>query len=262
MLNRMHPTALSYQAEADALLDVLDRTPPDVVTGCIGWSAHDLLAHLVAGGVEMSTLASAVRDGDLAPATRGFVEREAPFVALEDGLLRELMAASGTLSGVLNDVHAHNPLMTVPFTGWDMTATMLNTHTRSELALHRWDLVGDDEESRRLLAQPDLTAHAVSALNAFEVLHEAPRQRARRAGVDAEPGFEFCLRSEGQPDVVLTVGPTGVGFRLGGETPPGWILPEDARLLVLWGRLPGVSRRGRVVSTGDRLRIAQRLLFA
>jgi hypothetical protein len=45
----------------------------------------------------------------------------------------------------------------VVFTGTELTAEQLMTHARSEAAIHRWDLVGDDDVSDELLAQPELT---------------------------------------------------------------------------------------------------------
>jgi hypothetical protein len=63
----------------------------------------------------------------------------------------------------------------VPFTGWAMSVDQLRTHARSELVLHRWDLVGDDKWSTQLLAQPDLLAHGRAALAAMPTLKEARR---------------------------------------------------------------------------------------
>ena len=43
------------------------------------------------------------------------------------------------------------PDAVVPWTGREMVVATFITHTRSELALHRWDLVGDDDVSAVLL---------------------------------------------------------------------------------------------------------------
>jgi hypothetical protein len=56
------------------------------------------------------------------------------------------------------------PDVTVPFTGWDMTAAEMVMHGRSELSLHRWDLIGSDQTSMQLLAQPELFAHGTKVL--------------------------------------------------------------------------------------------------
>ena len=42
--------------ELAAFNDALDRTAPDAPTRCERWSAHDLLAHMVAGTEEMARL--------------------------------------------------------------------------------------------------------------------------------------------------------------------------------------------------------------
>jgi hypothetical protein len=52
----------------------------------------------------------------------------------------------------------------VPWAGREVPIPFFVTHVRSEAAIHRWDLVGDDATSAALLAQPELTAHAVTAL--------------------------------------------------------------------------------------------------
>jgi len=80
----MSESTLSYTAEADAFRDALDRSRPNAVTACAGWTAHELLAHLVASGLEMATVASSALNGDPTPPTRGFTEREAPFLVLDD----------------------------------------------------------------------------------------------------------------------------------------------------------------------------------
>lgn len=49
-----------------------------------------------------------------------------------------------------------------PWSGRQMPIAAFLTHARSEYALHRWDLVGDDDIGSDLLAQPELTDHANS----------------------------------------------------------------------------------------------------
>jgi len=60
------------------------------------------------------------------------------------------------------------------FTGRSFTVAQLSTYSRSEAALHRWDVAGDDDLSDRLLTQAELTRHAVDVLNSLPSLHEAP----------------------------------------------------------------------------------------
>ena len=159
--------------EITAFLTALDVTEPNAPTRCTDWTAHDLLAHLVAGTEEMARLIGLAADGAPPSPTRGFTEREAPWRAVPDAELRaEFLEIGATYLASLDllpsDVH-------VPFTGWDMTADELRMHGRSELALHRWDLVGDDDTSAGLLAQPQLIAHAHKVLANMPTLAEARR---------------------------------------------------------------------------------------
>lgn len=64
------------------------------------------------------------------------------------------------------------------------------THMRSEDALHRWDLVGDDDLSTELLAQPDLLEHAVSFIG------RPLCERGRRRGAADQP-MSARIRSTG-----------------------------------------------------------------
>jgi hypothetical protein len=59
-----------------------------------------------------------------------------------------------------------------------LTVTQFVTHHRSEAAIHRWDITGSDDLSDELLAQPELTRHAVSVLNSMPILNKYARTRA------------------------------------------------------------------------------------
>jgi uncharacterized protein (TIGR03083 family) len=156
---------------------VLPAIDPSAPTRCPGWTAHDLLAHVVAGGEEMGRLVSSALAGQPVPATRAFAEREAPLRALPDAALRSRLTDGGLgLLMALDELHGRDPAATVAFTGAELTATQLMTHVRSELALHRWDLVGDDDVSRALLAQPDLLAHGRWVVRNMPSLDEARRR--------------------------------------------------------------------------------------
>ncbi|HEY1827527.1 MAG TPA: maleylpyruvate isomerase N-terminal domain-containing protein [Acidimicrobiales bacterium] len=161
-------TGLPASRELEAFLRALSSVGPDAPTACDGWSAHELVAHLAAGSKEMARLVDARLalgpGADLGP-TREFEEREAPFRAMTDGRLRRQFVVEGLAltRGVLR-LRRLNPRATVAFTGWPMTADDLIRHGRSELILHRWDLVGSDDVSRCLLDDPALAAHAEEAL--------------------------------------------------------------------------------------------------
>ena len=108
-------------------------------------------------------------------------------------------------------------------------------HGRSEAALHRWDLAGDDETSEELLRQPELTVHAVGVLNTMlEASQESVTVRTTAAAI-TELRANFA--APGHMDVVLVV--DGAGARLELDEP--WArcsasAEPATRLLALWGR--------------------------
>jgi uncharacterized protein (TIGR03083 family) len=159
--------------ELDAFLTTLERTSPDAPTRCPGWTAHDLLAHLVAGTEEMLRLTTLAGRGETSERTRPFSVREAPWRRVADRELRVVFLEVG--ARLMAELDALPTGTRVPFTGWAMTAEELRTHGRSELAIHRWDLVGDDEVSQRLLGQRDLLKHGRMTLARMPTLPEARR---------------------------------------------------------------------------------------
>ncbi|WP_160291795.1 maleylpyruvate isomerase N-terminal domain-containing protein, partial [Acidithrix ferrooxidans] len=154
--------SISFQREANAFFAALERTSPDAITACSGWTAHEIVAHLAAAGLEVALNLEAYGEGRPVPPTRSFEEREAPFREMNDHLLRvELPKSIARMSSALDAVLANEPDAVVPWTGRQMVVKTFLTHLRSEFAIHRFDLIGDDEISKELLAQPDLTNHAV-----------------------------------------------------------------------------------------------------
>lgn len=222
--------------EATALLRTLESTPPDHPTACPGWTAHELVAHLAAGAAEMAVLTEASCAGTHERPTRGFDEREAPFVALADDELRDrLFVEALRLNAAIDAMRVAGPSCTVAFSGRQLTAADLDLHGRSEAALHRWDLVGSDQVSTDLLAQPELTRHAVTVLN--EMLDgsgESPRARAADRGVT---DLRAAIAAPGQPDVVLVVDEEGARLELHDPVATPALRTDAAtRLLALWGR--------------------------
>lgn len=170
------PSPSQPSAEFVAFLTAVRDLPPQAPTACPGWTVHDLLAHVVAGAQEIARLVEEAVAGGPVSGTRAFEEREAPLRAVADPELRNLLFTEGArLQSGLEALHAADPSRTVPFTGWAMTVDQVRTHLRSELALHRWDLVGDDDAGRALLAQPDLFAHALDVRRHMLALAEVAR---------------------------------------------------------------------------------------
>ena len=225
-----------FAVEAGAFLEALEFTPPDALTGCGQWRAHEVVAHLGAGAVEIARHLEGYAEGRPVPTTRGFEEREAPYRAVEDGELRaELPRCIERVAAALDAVLGAEPDAVVPWTGRQMVVGSFVTHLRSELALHRFDLVGDDEIGRTLLGQPELTDHAVSVLG---------RALVARGATAAPAGFAAVIAAPGASDVAVVV--DGDGPRLEGSDArlePSVVGDPAARLLLLWGRQPADPRR-------------------
>lgn len=225
-----------FAVEARAFLDALDATDPAALCACEGWTAHEVVAHLAAAGTEVALNLEAYAGGRPVPATRPFEEREAPYRGMDDRRLRaELVGSIERVGSCLDAVLAADPDAVVPWTGRQMVVASFVTHLASEFALHRWDLVGDDETSERLLADPNLTEHAVAVLGKALV--------ARSVSV-APVGFSAVLAAAGARDVAVVVdneGPRLVTSE--GAVKPAIIGDRGARLLLLWGRRPGDPRR-------------------
>jgi uncharacterized protein (TIGR03083 family) len=223
--------------EVGELLVTLLATPASRVTACRGWTAHELVAHLAAGAAEEAELIEAHLRGDPERPTRGFEERELPFRALPDAQLRDRLVEEAARLTVALDRLAGEPARGgVLFTGRAMTAADFAMHSRSECALHRWDLVGRDDVGWAMLSQPELTTHALGVLASMWALPEAPVNRLAHLG-DPEP-IRTLLRSTGHDDVVVTVRDGTVAIRqVPIDTRPASIeLDAAARLLLLWGR--------------------------
>jgi hypothetical protein len=161
-------SGLPASAELEAFLRVLATTAADAPTACEGWSAHELVAHLAAWSKEMARLVN--RRVERGPdayigSTISFEEREMPCRALSDRVLRRMFVREGlALTDAIVRLRRMGPGVTVPFTGWGMTVSDMIRHGRSELVLHRWDLVGSDAVARRQLDDPELLAHGRSVL--------------------------------------------------------------------------------------------------
>jgi hypothetical protein len=223
--------------ETAAFLATLDAAAPDAPTACAGWTAHELVAHLAAGAAELAQLTENAVDGRPARSTRALADREAPFVVLDDDVLRgRLVDEALRLGAAVERLRARGPDAGVPFAGRTMTVAALDLHGRSECAVHRWDLVGTDDASRELLAQPDLTAHAVTVLSTM--VDGSAESVASRAGALVAP-VRAAFASPGQPDVVLETGDGGTVARLELAEPcraPAATADAATRLLALWGR--------------------------
>jgi len=217
-----------------ALVVAMQKVEGSAPTWCVGWSAHELVAHVAAAAAERADLIEEHLAGRPLRPTRSWEEREPPFRALPHQLLRQRLVVEAVRFE--SAVAAMDPADSIVYTGWAMTADRLRTHSHSEAALHRWDLVGDDSTSAQLLSAPSLTDHAVVVFAAVPALAEA--QRWIQSRFTTRP---VRIRSAGQPDVLVE---PGSGLSLVPSAADDVVVEMDAahRLLVLWGRCPAALR--------------------
>jgi Mycothiol maleylpyruvate isomerase N-terminal domain len=227
--------------EGKAMIGALQQLPGDAPTACVGWTAHHVAAHLAAGSKEVADLIEAKLEGHPNRPTRGFEEREAPFRAMpHDEVIGRLVAESKRKLSAY-DALASTPDDTIAFTGTTLDIERLATHSRSEAAIHRWDMTGSDDTSRELLSQPELTAHSVWVLNAMPVLQESTKALGARAAAKGYTNHVIAFRTEDRPDVVLHAAPPMAWMEMNaspGEVDVVVLLSAEHRLLTLWGRRP------------------------
>jgi uncharacterized protein (TIGR03083 family) len=237
--------------EADAFLLSRQNVAPNIVSACAGWTAHEVTAHLTGIVIEVSRHLSPYLAGELVPPTRSFEEREAPLQATSDHELLALLVQEEERWRTLMDATLAKDIgAVIPWTGRQMAVAKFWPHLRNEFSIHRWDITGDDDTSLDLLAQPDLTEHAV------EVLGEILVRRGRKHDPSPDEPFDVRLRSGNTADVRLIVDTDSVRLELSDQADgPTVHLDPGARTLVLWGRRP--DHRGRFTSNVDQPTLAR-----
>jgi len=226
---------IQRSAEADAFFAAIEVTAPELVSACDGWTAHEIAAHVTGNAVEIVRHLDPYLQGDPVPETRSFEEREAPLQALAHAdLLARIDRDENRMRTVIADVLAREPDAVIPWTGRQMSVAKFIPHMRNEHALHRWDIAGDDSTSRALLAGSDLVEHSVGVLGA--ILLAAGRQH----DPDPDSDFRARLRSDGQPDLLVTVerGNATLSWARDDRDEPCVELDPAARQLFIWGRRP------------------------
>lgn len=249
-------TTTPRSGECAAYLDSLQHTAPNVLSACAGWTTHEVTAHLAATAAEVTRHLRPYLAGDPVPATRSFERREPAYRALGDAELgRRLDAEEQSMRAVVDEVLATEPDAVIPWTGRQMAVAKFGPHLRNEFAVHRWDVVGDDDTGDELLARPELTEHAVGVLGEILV------RRGRRQDPEPDRELRVRLRSAGAPDVRLVVSGGRAGLEPvgspddGPDDEPSLELDAAARTLLIWGRRP--DRRGRVRAHLDRPTLAR-----
>lgn len=238
--------------EAEAFLETLERVPPQAVTACRGWTAHEVVAHLTSGAEALANQVEAQLDGRPVPAFGSWEEREPPYQAMDDRVLRAAFEkAEVRMAAAFEAMLRLDPDARFDDVGFGFPVHELVTHMRQEFAIHRWDLVGDDDVGDELLAQPELLEHSV------RMLHEPLLEKGLRQDAHLELPFDVRLRTA-ENDLHLRV--EGGDARLSLTTPDDSenVVMADpaARLLLVWGRRPLDATRIRShVSAGQLLRL-------
>lgn len=223
--------------EGKEFVTTLLGASPSQLTACQGWTVHEITAHVAAGSEERANLIENHLAGGRQRATRSFEERERPYRELDDSTLRTLLFEQVDRSIHASKRLAERPDDAVLFTGRNMSAADFAMHSRSERALHRWDIVGRDDVGWAMLAQPELTLHALKILTEMPVLAETLPNRLHAANYHSGD-FTVVLRSEPDDDVTISLedGVLCVGSQPRTDCPVDAHLASAARLLALWGR--------------------------
>jgi uncharacterized protein (TIGR03083 family) len=223
----------SLPAELTELLAALDKVEPEALTSCPGWTAHHIAAHICGNYEEIEQHVGAFEEGRPLERTRTWEEREQPLRELDHAMLiRRIEDRAAAVAAVIGRVLDEQPEAELTWTGRTVRVAGFPTHLRSENALHRWDLMGDDETSHELLGQQDLLVHAVSFIG-LPLL-----SRGLAPGAGPEP-FLARMRSEGRDDLIVEASEGSAHLSVappqGSPTIHG---DPAARLLLLWGRKP------------------------
>lgn len=246
--------------EAEAFLDALNGLPMNAVTACRGWSTHDIVAHLTAGADALADQAEAFLAGAPVQPFGSWANRDARFRAVDPAqAVAVFESAEVRMSKALGRAMARDPHAAIPGGGWGFSVSHLVTHMRQEFALHRWDLLGDDQLGDELLAQPELVEHSVTHMDQWLLARGL-------AGRDsAANNLRFWLRCDGQPDVLVEAARGAGRMRFqpcpqsAAETMSVQCDPAS-RLLLLWGRHAAGARRTVSRLDGDALQQLAQLL--
>jgi Mycothiol maleylpyruvate isomerase N-terminal domain/MDMPI C-terminal domain len=223
----------------EEFMKTLSTLPANAPTSCEDWTVHEVVAHLAAGIEECAELMEDVLNGVPVRPTRYFDEREAPYLAMPDDECREKLVGIVDRSfAALEGLAAVGQDATVEFFDRPWTAAQLGTHAGNEFAVHRWDMIGDDEIGDVLMSPPQVTQSAFQTLNTLPMLDEAPAARTARAGLT---NTRVVLRCAEQPDIALVAGESGQAYLQMSACGPldgDVVVTTDAvnRLLTLWGR--------------------------
>jgi len=227
--------------EVAEFLAVLDSdVAGDGLTYCPGRTVHTLAAHIAGNYAEITRHVDGYLDRRPVARTRTFDEREGEFRALSaPRLMCAIEEGDERMRRAIGTLLAAEPDPVLRWTNREVHAAGFLKHTRSECAVHRWDIVGDDPVSERLLAPHELLEHLVAFLGPLPL---TARGMATGAGTGAS--LTARIRSAERPDLRVRVHRGQPSFSL--VEPEGTALIEAdpaARLLFVWGRRPSPFSR-------------------
>ncbi|HLI26818.1 MAG TPA: maleylpyruvate isomerase family mycothiol-dependent enzyme [Chloroflexota bacterium] len=218
-------------------------------TACAGWTARDVVAHLVFGVEIFQAYTEAYLEGRASPSVTlaARAERQAALAARpREALLDELEHLTDQFARLLDAQPAAALERPVPLPFGQFPFWWMSTGRVNELALHHWDLRAPREPDARV-ASAALPFIVPTNLAAVPLLARGERQDGvwQLAITDMATEPRTLRVADGQVDV--TAGPSADArctLRLDG----------DALVRLLWGRLD-LARAidtGRVQVAGDR----------
>lgn len=221
--------------EVAEFLAVLDSHAPGALTGCPARTAHHLAAHVAGNYREITRHVEAYLSGTPLTRTRAFDEREPEFRVLTPPALMSAIATGEERMRLrITELLDREPDPVLRWTNRQVHVAGFLKHSRSECAVHRWDLTGDDEVSEKLLSQAELLEHVVTFIGPVPMT-----ARGMATGAGTGLPLRARVRAAGQPDLVVAVHRGEPRLYL--AEPEGEALVEGdpaARLLFLWGRRP------------------------
>lgn len=221
--------------EVTEFLHTLDSIPANALTACTGRTAHQLGAHIAGTYKEIFRHVEAYMWGSPLARTRTFDERELEFRAMSaPQLLANIADGEKRMRILIGELLEREADPVLSWTGRQVHAADFLKHSRSECAVHRWDLAGDSPMSDKLLSQEELFEHVISFIGATPMT-----ARGMATGIGASRALQARVRATGQPDLLIVVHRSEPRFLI--VEPEGDALVEGdpaARLLFLWGRRP------------------------
>ncbi len=221
----------------------VEQRRPTTGTWCEAWTVRDIVVHQAGNAEELARVLGAHLAGDPV-STRSFEEREAPYRAMSDAeCWSSLLLRMAELSRVAEAGDSIPADTGVAWTGRTMKVPWFAEHMREELALHGWDMTGDNDTATTTLGEPWMTDHSVIAVG-----RPLLARGVAKLGLSSDEHVEGRLRVADRDDIVVTADRDGTTIGLvAAEGEATLETDAAARVLLLWGRRP--ADPGRISSS-------------